>query len=852
MQITEQKRMIEELRYYKNKMSREDLYNFEMYEKRTKDDEDLDRISFQKLKEIYSRYVKKKSKSDFDHLFKKKIRINQAMRTDKHQFEKSYNIGGIDCPVCASEVEKELLKIDGVLSANVDLNESKVSLVYQNPDLQKNIERTIIDLGLHIQKEGSKNTTVLYIEGMDCSNEEQKIRSALKDIKEIEHLSFDLINHRLTIIHQTQEGKILKRIKELGFNTFNVNNKLHLQSKEQSKKLKQLGFLIIASLLALIGMVIENIFYNELISFVLFITAILIGGYKVLIRSFNSLIRLRIDIDVLMSIAILGALIINKYAEAAVVMILYVISLHLENFSIEKAKTSLKRIIALIPEISTIKQGNEYKELPTREIKIGDKILIKPGERFPVDGVVIDGHSTVDQSAITGESRLIAKIPGDICYAGTINKRGTLLLEATTTYKDSQFSKIISLLEKTSIESKSSLQRFVDKFAKYYTPLVVFLAAIIFIYSYFFLQIDFNKSLYRGLVLLVISCPCALVISTPVAVLTALARSTKFGALIKGGLSLENLHRIDAIAFDKTGTLTEGKFQIEKIIPLNSYDEKTLLDIAYNLEIHSEHSIANAIINYAKNHNFEIHPIKNFKVNDGFISGVYNQKLYFIGQPKLFLEKLNDDQKELIYKLENEGYTVIILFEEDSPLGLICLIDTLRQNIRSTINELKNFGLKDIYILSGDNKNIVEKIAKEIDAVECLGELTPEQKLKMISSLKKKHKLLAMVGDGLNDAPALKQAQIGIAMGNIGTDAAIESADIVLIGDDLSKLPKLLLLSRETVNKIKSNIALAIGIKFIFIVLSALDNASMWGAIFADMGSSIIVIFNSLRLLKFK
>ncbi len=774
------------------------------------------------------------------------------MRTDKHQFEKSYNIGGIDCPVCASEVEKELLKIDGVLSANVDLNESKVSLVYQNPELQKNIEQKITDLGLHIQKEGSKNTTVLYIEGMDCSNEEQKIRTALKDIKEIDQLNFDLINHRLTIIHHTLEGKILNKIREVGFEVFNLNNKIHFKSKEKDKKIKQLLFLIISSMLVITGMIIENIYEYELISLILFMTAIIIGGYKVLIRSFKSIVKLKIDIDVLMSIAIIGALLINKFAEAAVVMILYVISLRLENFSVEKARKALNKIVSLIPETCTIKKGNEYKEIPTREVKVGDKILIKPGERFPVDGVVIDGHSTVDQSAITGESKLIAKIPGDICYAGTINKRGTLLIEATTTFKESQFSKIISLLERASAESKANLQRFVDKFAKYYTPLIVFLAALIFIYSYFFLQIDFNKSLYRGLVLLVISCPCALVISTPVAVITALARSTNFGALIKGGLFLENLHKIEAIVFDKTGTLTEGKFQIEKIIPLNSYDEKNLLQIAYNLEIYSEHSIADAIINYARNHNFEIHPIKNFKVNDGFISGVYNEKLYAIGQPKLFIDRLRSDQNELINKLEDEGYTVIILLEENSPIGLICLIDTLRENIKSTINELKNFGLKDIYILSGDNQNIVKKVAREIDAIEFFGELTPEHKLEMIEKLKQKHKLFAMVGDGLNDAPALKRSPIGIAMGKIGTDAAIESADIVLIGDDISKLPRLVQLSKATVKKIISNIALAFGIKFIYTVLALLDIASMWGAIFADMGSSIIVIFNSLRLIKFK
>lgn len=456
----------------------------------------------------------------------------------------------------------------------------------------------------------------------------------------------------------------------------------------------------------------------------------------------------------------------------------------------------------------------------------------------------------INQSPITGESKLIAKVRGDHCYAGTINQKGTLIIEATSTYKDSHFSKILALLEEATTNSKSELQRVVDVFAKYYTPVVVFLAFVISLYSYFIDQQELYSSIYKGLILLVISCPCALVISTPVAILSSLARAAKFGALFKGGIFLENLHRVDAVAFDKTGTLTEGNLKIEKIIPLKDISEDDLIQIAYNLEIRSEHSIADAIVNYAKEKNFEAEVIEDFKVEVGAVSGIYKNRKYKIGQPKLFQKLLKDDQKQIVNNLEETGYTVIVLIEEDTPIGLICLIDSLRESIKKTVESLRKEGVKEFFILSGDNKSIVEKVASEVGIEKYFAELKPSDKVELIDDLRKNYPMIAMIGDGLNDAPALKKASIGIAMGKIGVDATIESSDITLIGDDIAKLPKLFRLSRKTVKTIKENISLSISIKFAFVILAFLGYASMWGAIFADMGTSLIVIFNSLRLLK--
>ncbi|MCX8056737.1 MAG: heavy metal translocating P-type ATPase [Ignavibacteria bacterium] len=775
------------------------------------------------------------------------------MRSDNQELEKSFQISGVDCPVCADEVKKELLKLDGIISAKVEIDESKVLLKLKPESFsEKEVERTISELGLQIQKEGSRKTSVFYVEGMDCSNEERVIREALKSIKEIDEIKFDLMNQRLIVTHRTAEGKIIKAIKEIGFKAEVYHNKLHQKSRAKKKSYIQLLLLIFTSLLVIVGFAGEYLHLHQNFIIALFILGAILGGYKVFQKAFLSLRKLIIDSNVLMTIAVFGAMAIGKFAEAAVVMLLYAISLKLESYSIEKAKKSINKLIALIPEFSTIKKGDEFIQIPTTEVRVGDILLIKPGEKIPVDGIVLEGASVVNQSAITGESKLISKIKGDTCYAGTINLRGTLLIEATSTYKNSHFSKILSLLEETTSNSKSNLQKVVDVFAKYYTPIVVFLAFIITGYSYFLAKEDFYSSIYRGLVLLVISCPCALVISTPVAILSALARSTKYGALIKGGIFLENLHRVDAIAFDKTGTLTEGAMKIDKIIPFNGLSAEELLEIAYNLEINSEHSIADAIIDYAKNQDIQIEKVENFKVEDGAISGIFRNKKYVIGQPKLFINYLNDEQKNLIQSLENSGSTVIIILEETTPLGIIALIDSVRESMKNVLQELKAEGVKDFFILSGDNKSIVEKVAKDLGFEKYYAELKPIDKLNLIKELNTKYNFLAMVGDGLNDAPALKSASIGIAMGKIGTDATIENSDITLIGDEISKLPKLFRLSRKTVNTIKENIFLSIAIKTVFILLTFIGIASMWGAIFADMGSALIVIFNSLKLTKTK
>lgn len=777
------------------------------------------------------------------------------MRLDDERkiFTQTYQIGGMDCSSCADEIRKALLKIEGISNAIVDVDESKISIKYfEKENSLDEIEKKISELGFQIQHEGSRITTVLKVSGMDCAIEENTIREGFKNFPGIESLRFDLINHKLIISHSATEGKLINRLKTLGFESEIYTNLSHVKNRYKGKRKLRIAYLISAGVLAFTGMILE--LFNVPFYFILpiFILSIIAGGWRVTTKAFYSILNLNIDINVLMTLAVIGACFLGEWAEASAVMFLFALSLQIENFSIEKAKSSIQNLLKIIPDVALIKSGNEFIEIFVSEIKLGDEVFIKAGERIPIDGIVLEGSSTVNQAPITGESNHLAKVKNDPVYAGTINIKSPLLIKATGSFKDSQFAKIISLLEEASSKTKSNLQRTVDKFAKYYTPVIVISAIL----TTFIPTLIFNKPFdfwfYNSLVLLVIGCPCALVISTPVCIVSGISRAAKLGAIIKGPVYLENFGSVDAIVFDKTGTLTEGTPKVEKIIPFNHLDEKEIISIAYAIEINSEHAIADAIVSYAEEKRIPLEKIEDFQILESGVSAQFKRKKFILGQPKLLKNLLSIELKEKISALEKEGYTVVILSEEESPCALICFSDSLRKNMKKTIDDFNNLGVKDLYILSGDNKQTVASTAKDLGIENYFWEQTPTQKLSTVEELNKKYKMLAMVGDGVNDAPALAASKIGIAMGKIGTDAAIETSNITLVGDDISKLPKILQLSRKAVKVIKENIFLAIGIKIIFITLTFIGIASMWSAIFADMGTSLIVVFNGLKILNTK
>jgi Cd2+/Zn2+-exporting ATPase len=594
--------------------------------------------------------------------------------------------------------------------------------------------------------------------------------------------------------------------------------------------------------------------YNEehLLTITPFLLSILIGGSKLFKTGFSNLLRLEFDMKTLMTIAILGAAAIGEWGEGATVVILFAISESLEKFSMEKARASIKGLIELTPKTAIIKTSTGEKEVDITEIQVGDVILVRPGQKIAMDGNVISGYSSVNQSSITGESIPVEKKIDDNVFAGTLNEEGVLEIEVTRESSDSTISKIIHLVEEAQAE-KAPTQSFVDKFAKYYTPLIIAISFLVITIPPLFLGGEWMVSIYQGLSVLVVGCPCALVISTPISIVTAIGNAARNGVLIKGGIHLEEAGKIDAIAFDKTGTLTEGKPTVTDIEFLSKKGDS--LEILGALEKLSMHPLAKAVVEKLDSENLNFYEVENFSSITGKgVNGEINGIKYYAGSPSLFSElnpNLLQSNITLINKYEQQGKSVIILGTDKEILVIVALIDRIRSTSNSALSMLSSIGINDTHMLTGDNIPTANKIASEIGISNVKAQLLPQQKLDYINTLKKTKKV-AMVGDGVNDAPALATANLGIAMGGAGTDTALETASIVLIGDDLTKLPFTIKLSKKTLSIIKQNITFSLLIKLFALVLVLPGWLTLWIAIFADMGATLIVTLNSLRLLGVK
>jgi Cd2+/Zn2+-exporting ATPase len=579
---------------------------------------------------------------------------------------------------------------------------------------------------------------------------------------------------------------------------------------------------------------------------VFYLIAIVIGGYHIAKSAVYSLKTKTADMNLLMTIAIIGAAAIGQWEEAATVVVLFALGNTLQSYTLDRTRNSIKELISLTPrEASVIREGMEVK-LNTGLINIGDVVVVRPGEKIPMDGVVKSGSSYVDQAPITGESMPVQKTPGSEVFAGTINDNGTLEISVTKLAKDNTLSKIIHMVEEAQVR-RAPTQVFLERFTKYYTPAVIALAACVAVVPAL-LGMPFNQWLYRGLVLLVISCPCALVISTPVSIVAAIGSASRNGVLIKGGSYLEEIGKARAVAFDKTGTLTMGKAMVSEIITYNSYDEKAVLDIAASLESRSGHPLAAAIIK--AHHNGPTMPVEDFESITGKgIKGKINGNEYFLGNQKMF-NNMADEVGKAINEFQEEGKTPVILGTDGQTMAIIAISDEVRPESRRIVADLHREGLKEIVMLTGDNKRMAKAISEDIGLDGYFAELLPEDKANIVKGIRKAHGNVIMVGDGVNDAPALAASNVGIAMGATGSDAALETADIALMSNDLSKLGYTIRLGRRTLKIIKENVGFAIIIKAIFISLAIFGLANLWMAVFADMGASLIVILNGMRLIK--
>ncbi len=584
-----------------------------------------------------------------------------------------------------------------------------------------------------------------------------------------------------------------------------------------------------------------------------YLAAAVAAGWFVLPRAWFALRRFSPDMNLLMTVAVVGAIGIGEWFEAGAVYFLFSVSLLLESWSVGRARRAVEALLDLTPPVVRVLDADgAIRDTSPEQTPPGTKFRVRPGERIPLDGTVAAGASEVNQAPITGESRPVLKEQGAEVFAGTVNGDGTLDVISSKPADETTLARIIRLVSEAQ-SRRAPTERWVERFARIYTPAVLILAIAVFLVPPLLLGGLWSEWLYRALVLLVISCPCALVISTPVSIVAGLAASARNGVLVKGGAYVEAPAKIRAIAFDKTGTLTEGRPRVARVVPLNGHSEDDLLERAAALEAHSNHPLARAIVEYAAGRGVPVGEVSDFQILQGKGAvGRFDGREFWLGSHR-YLEERGQETPDVhaqAVELSRAGASVVAVGNESHVCGLIALSDMIRPEAASVVSELRSLGVQGLVMLTGDNAETAASIAQATGIDEFHAELLPEDKVRLVEELVNKHGAAAMAGDGVNDAPAMARASVGIAMGAAGSDAAIEAADIALMSDDLSKLPWLIRHSRRTLSIIQQNIVVSIAIKVLFVFLTFAGYASLWAAIAADMGVSLLVIFNALRLLR--
>lgn len=620
------------------------------------------------------------------------------------------------------------------------------------------------------------------------------------------------------------------------------------------------GFLVGASgALTGLGLLIEWLHWApEWAANTCFALATIAGGLLVFPAAWRALRKGRLDMNVLMTVAVAGAWSIGQGEEAASVVFLFALSELLESWSAGRAKRAIAALLKLSPETALIvgKDGRP-EERKVSEVVVGDEMLVRSGSRVPLDGVVLTGNSAINQAPITGESVPVEKSPGDSVFAGTINGEGSLNVKVTKLAGDSTLARIVKLVEEAEGQ-KAPTQRFVDKFAGIYTPATFVVAILVAVVPPLLFQQAWGDWIYKALVLLVIACPCALVIATPVSIVSGLTALARRGVLVKGGAHLEAVGKLRALAVDKTGTITQGRPQVVKIVPIGKFSDYEILAKAAAIDTHSEHPLAKAVVEEAGKREVIFSPASDYVSRTGRgAEGRIGGHLHFVGNHKMAHElgSCTDEVEKKLAEIEAQGLSLAVVGHapHDScsgeVLGIIAIGDALRPETPEALKLLHSAGLEKIIMLSGDNQRTASAIASKAGIDEAVGDLLPDQKVERLKELVSKYKYVGMIGDGVNDAPALAVASVGIAMGAIGSDVAIETADMALMKDDLTRVAEAILIGRRTLRIIQFNVAFALAIKALFLLLAFLGHASLWMAILADTGATLLVILNALRLL---
>jgi Cd2+/Zn2+-exporting ATPase len=727
---------------------------------------------------------------------------------------------------------------------------------------------------------GLQDAVTLRIANMDCASEESEIRRALEPFGDLDNLRFDLGRRTLTLNAQgARIEQAVAAIRKAGFEPEvmaaqpTADGMTEALSSDQGhgsehRGLQQSGSWLgeglprlILALVFAIGAEVLSFFAPstlpwDIAKMALAAIAIVLAGFGTYRKGFAALRAGRLNINALMTVAVTGAFLIGQWPEAAMVMALYAIAELIEARAVDRARNAIRSLLALAPEEADVRQADgSWQRVLAKAIPVNSIVRVRPGERFALDGVVSAGTGAVDQSAVTGESIPVDKSPGDDIFAGTVNAASELQIRTTAPAGDTLLARIIQAVEHAQ-SSRAPTQRFVDRFAAIYTPAVFVLAVLVALLTPWLMDWTWTQAVYKALVLLVIACPCALVISTPVTVVSGLAAAARRGILIKGGVYLEEARKLRVVALDKTGTLTEGKpalVAFDVIAAVRS--EAAVRSLALSLAARSDHPVSKAIaVGLASGGRLDESPVEDFVALPGRgVSGLVGGERFTLANHRWVEEKglCNADLEARLAEHEKQGRTVTLLASEREVLAVVAVADRIKPTSRQAVQDLLALGVTPV-MLTGDNATTARAIGQLAGIDEIRGPLLPDEKLAAIEQLQASRGMTAMTGDGINDAPALAKADIGFAMGGAGTHTAMEAADVVVMNDDLRRVPETIQLSKSAHAVLVQNISLALGLKAIFLVLAVFGSATMWMAVFADMGASLLVVFNGLRLLRFE
>ncbi|EXX88891.1 ATPase [Paenibacillus darwinianus] len=786
---------------------------------------------------------------------------NDGQRDLSRHTSQTASLTGLHCGDCAVKLEKVISRIDGVSSIDIHFATSKMSVGYDESRTDfETVVSSVRKLGYDVAQPATTNPNIstFRIEGMDCADCAQKLEKRVGAISSVVRVNVNFGAAKMTVEHDGNAVEaVRKAVKQAGYSATEQKEGAARREAEQPfwKKNKKVLTTAISGLLFLLAWIPSLMgMMEESTASVLYAAAIVVGGYRIAKSGIYGLRSRTVGMDFLMMIAAVGAAVIGQWGEGAAVVFLFALGETLEAYTMDRTRNSIRSLMDLAPNEAIVRRSGQTMTLPVEQIVVGDILMVRPGEKIAMDGKVAKGFSAVNQAPITGESIPVEKAAGDDVFAGTVNQQGALEIEVTKLSKDNTLSRIIHLVEEAQAQ-KAPSQRFVDVFSKYYTPAVIAVAVGIATIPTLIFGQPFDIWFYRALMMLVVSCPCALVISTPVSIVSAIGNAARNGILIKGGAHLERLGAITVIAFDKTGTLTAGVPQVEEIIPLCGRPLSDVLATAASVESMSEHPVAEAIVRKATQEGIGISECTNFtSITGKGAQAEIDGMAYRIGNPRWFRDDLHfslESIQEELDRLQQTGRTVMLLGTDEQLLAIITVADQIRANSRAAIAELQAVGMKKIVMLTGDNQGTAKAVAAKLGGIDYRAELLPQDKVSSIKEWMKHEKGVAMVGDGVNDAPALATATVGIAMGAAGTDTALETADVALMADDLAKLPYAVRLSRRALRIIKQNIAFSLLVKAVFMALIFMGWSTLWMAVLADTGSSLLVIANGMRLLGF-